>query len=176
VGAHPRKHLPRVERLDDIIVCPDLRADDAIGMIPHGRQHDDGHFRSLTHPPAQAEAILPFSARSRITKSTVRSANAANISLPPTATLTAWPRLRKNAVSKERISLSSSTTRMCGIWLISPLTPIRPRPDVRCAAGLFQEIHIVIRCVQTRHQTLTLRQLGLPSIVVGEFQWAIIFQ
>src|SRR5882724_7592447 len=40
---HPQDHLARAERLADVVVGPQLQADDAVDLLAAGGQHDDGH-------------------------------------------------------------------------------------------------------------------------------------
>ena len=53
-----RDELFRIKRLDDVIVRPQLQADDPIGDLVARRQHDDGHVRRR-RISAQFAAYLP---------------------------------------------------------------------------------------------------------------------
>ncbi|RMS13554.1 hypothetical protein ALP75_205203 [Pseudomonas syringae pv. actinidiae] len=56
-----RLQLTRAERFAQIIVGPQLQADDPVGLVRTGGQHDDRHVRlarMLAHPFAQAKTVF----------------------------------------------------------------------------------------------------------------------
>ena len=52
------QEFARVERLRHIIVGAHLKAHDTVGLLAHGRQHDDWNFRVRPQPAAEREPIL----------------------------------------------------------------------------------------------------------------------
>ena len=56
-GADPGQQLTGIARLGHIVVGAELQADDAVGLLAHGRQHDDR--RPLAGRFAQAPRDLP---------------------------------------------------------------------------------------------------------------------
>ena len=56
--AHPRHELVRAERLRQVVVGADLEADDAVGLLGTGREHDDRNRRRLVRSAADETADL----------------------------------------------------------------------------------------------------------------------
>jgi hypothetical protein len=54
--AHARDDLPGAERLDDVVVGAELEADDAVGLVAAGGEHDDRHLRGAADLTADVEA------------------------------------------------------------------------------------------------------------------------
>jgi len=46
-GPHPGLQLQNVEGLGDVVVRPTLEADDLVGVLAAGGEHDDGHVGEL---------------------------------------------------------------------------------------------------------------------------------
>ena len=57
-GANPRGQLARVEGLGQVVVGPDLQADDAVDVFAAGRQQDDRHGRAPPERAKYLEAVL----------------------------------------------------------------------------------------------------------------------
>jgi len=55
----PCQQLTLIERLDDVIVGPELEAHGTIRVVGHSGEHDDRHMRCGAQPLAQAEAVFP---------------------------------------------------------------------------------------------------------------------
>src|SRR5438093_12541011 len=58
-GAHTRDDLARRERLRHVIVRSELQADDAIGLLPAGGQHDHGRRPRGPDQTEHLEAVDP---------------------------------------------------------------------------------------------------------------------
>ena len=56
--AHPRQQLARAERLGEVVVRPHFQADDAVGLLAHGGQHQDRDVRAFADLAAELEAVL----------------------------------------------------------------------------------------------------------------------
>jgi hypothetical protein len=55
-GSDSGEQFARVERFGDIVVGAEFQADDAIGLLAHGGEHDDGDFRLGAQPSGEVEA------------------------------------------------------------------------------------------------------------------------
>ena len=55
----PRGELARRERLRDVVVGAELEADDPVGLLVAGGQHDHRHGRALAHLAADVEPVHP---------------------------------------------------------------------------------------------------------------------
>ncbi len=55
-GAHAGDELARREGLDEVVICPQFEADDAILDLALGGEHDDGHVRGLANRAAHTLA------------------------------------------------------------------------------------------------------------------------
>src|SRR5882762_800182 len=53
-----RQQLALVERLGQVVIGPDFKTHDAIGVVRHRGQHDDRHGRPRAQLPAQGEAVF----------------------------------------------------------------------------------------------------------------------
>jgi len=53
-GADARQELPRVERLGEVVVGPELEADDLVDVVALGGEHDDGDGRRSGRGPEPA--------------------------------------------------------------------------------------------------------------------------
>ncbi len=69
-GADARHQLARRERLDDVVVGPELEPDDAIGLVATGREHDDRDRSSALRTSRQTSRPEPSAS---ITSSSTRS-------------------------------------------------------------------------------------------------------
>mmetsp|Transcript_16163 Transcript_16163/g.30510 ORF Transcript_16163/g.30510 Transcript_16163/m.30510 type:complete len:366 (-) Transcript_16163:133-1230(-) len=56
-GLDAGQQLARVEGLAEVVVGTQLQADDAVGLVGAGGQHDDGHLGAAAHRLAQREAF-----------------------------------------------------------------------------------------------------------------------
>ncbi len=56
-GAHPRHDLARAERLGDVVVGPQLKADDPVGLLTPRRQHDDRDLRIAPNGAGDVKAV-----------------------------------------------------------------------------------------------------------------------
>ena len=56
-GLHPSDELPRVERLRQVVVGPDLEADDLVHVLVARGQHQDRHVGALADPAADLDPV-----------------------------------------------------------------------------------------------------------------------
>src|SRR5213593_182235 len=58
-GTGPGHDLARREGLRDVVIGAELQADDAVGLLALGREHDDRRLRLCPDPPKDLQAIDP---------------------------------------------------------------------------------------------------------------------
>ena len=58
-AAHPRRELARRERLGHVVVRAELEADDPVGLLAAGGEHDHGELGARADPAAQLEPVRP---------------------------------------------------------------------------------------------------------------------
>src|SRR5262249_31589245 len=56
---YPRDQLARAERLDDVVISPELEADNPVGLLAASRQHDDRYLALSAKDAAHFQAIYP---------------------------------------------------------------------------------------------------------------------
>jgi hypothetical protein len=57
-GSNPRKHLPQLERLDDVVVGTELETNDTVDRIALSRNHDDRHIATSANFARESKTIL----------------------------------------------------------------------------------------------------------------------
>jgi hypothetical protein len=57
-GADAGQQLARIARLGQVVVGAQFQADDAVGLLAHGRQHDDGGAVGGRQAAADGQAVL----------------------------------------------------------------------------------------------------------------------
>ena len=56
-GTHTRHQFTRRKGLDDVVVCAQFEADETVGLVGTGGEHDDGHTRFAAQRPTDVEAV-----------------------------------------------------------------------------------------------------------------------
>ena len=57
IGAHAQDHFAWAERLDHVVVGAELQADQSVGFLGAGSEHDDGHGRFAAEDAADVQPV-----------------------------------------------------------------------------------------------------------------------
>ena len=109
----PRGHLARAERLDDVVVGAELEADDAVGLLAAGGEHDDRDARALAQ--RAADVVAGAVGEHHVEEDEVghaRSRPARSPSATVPATRVSNPSRSSASARGSVIEVSSSTMRM----------------------------------------------------------------
>ena len=119
----PRHELARAERLDDVVVGAELEADDAVGLLAAGGEHDDRHSTFAAARGRRRTRSRPGSIRSSRTRSGLSRAASSIDSATVPATFVSNPSRASASASGSVIEVSSSTRRTVRFWCIGRFCP-----------------------------------------------------